>query len=297
MDEQVIKEYIQAGRVWKEAIKFARKEAKEGVKLLDLARKVENKIKEEECENAFPINLSINEETAHFSPGVSNQIELKKSDLLKIDIGVHKNGYICDGAITINLDNTYDKMIQANELALENAISKAGFNKPIDLIGQEIENTLKEKGFNPVYNLGGHGLDRFNIHASPSLPNHKNNSTELFEEGAVAIEPFASTGRGFVGEAQTVDIFSLNEGKSLRNIYGRKILEISKEYKGLPFAERWLQEKSKLDQFQFNFGLRELMKNDVFQCHHGLKETKGNYTTQAEKSILILENKVIVLGE
>ncbi|MDD3159836.1 MAG: type II methionyl aminopeptidase [Candidatus ainarchaeum sp.] len=297
METDVINDYKEAGRVWKECIKLAKKETKVGIKLIDLARKVEDKIKEENCGNAFPINLSLNNDTAHFTPAYNDTYELVESDVLKVDIGVHKNGYICDGAITINLDNKYAKMIEANELALENAISKAEFGKPIDNSCSEIENTLKEKGFNPIYNLGGHGLAKFNIHAPPSISNHKTNSSELFEESAVAIEPFASTGKGFVSEAQNVEIFSLNEGKNVRNLIGRKIMQLAKEYQGLPFAERWLREKLQVDEFSFTIGLRELMKAEVFHCHHGLKETKGIFTTQAEKSLLILEDKTIVLGE
>ena len=57
---------------------------------------------------------------------------LKESDVLKIDIGVHVNGYICDGAITVNLDNKFAKQIEANELALNNAISVSEYNKPIE---------------------------------------------------------------------------------------------------------------------------------------------------------------------
>jgi methionyl aminopeptidase len=300
METKEINNYKEAGKVWKQAIAKALK-IKEGTPLLKFANEIEKFILDEGCGLAFPINLSLNEEAAHFTPNWDKEDDrvLKVNDVLKIDIGVHKDGYICDGAVTVNLDNTHAKQIEANEQALENAISVAKFDVEIDVIGKAIEETLKEKGFNPVYNLGGHGLDKFDIHAWPSLPNHGNNSSQELEEGALAIEPFSSTGDGFVSESSQVEIFSLNEGKNVRNVHGRKLLAIAKEYEGLPFAERWLKKKleKKLDDFQFNLGLRELMKADVFKTYPGLKETKGKIVTQVEKSLLVLENKTIVLGE
>lgn len=297
MDDKVINDYIKAGKIWRETIKFSRKKAIEGKSLLELANEIETKILEE-GQIAFPVNLSINEEAAHFTPNgkIEDDRFLKKEDVLKIDLGVHINGYICDGAITINLDNTHAKQIEANDLALENAITKAVFGKPIEVIGKEIEDTLKQKGFNPVYNLGGHGLAQNDIHSYPSIPNHANGSTSLLEECAIAIEPFSSTGKGYISESPQVEIFGLKEGKNVRNPYGRKLLFIAKNY-SLPFAERWLRRESKLDDFSFIVGLRELMKAGAFETFPGLKENKGTIITQSEKSLIVLENKTIVLGE
>jgi methionyl aminopeptidase len=297
MEKEIINNYLEAARIWKKAIKSSKKIFSKEVSLFESVEKIEKNILEE-AKLAFPINLSLNEEAAHFTPNWKKEDDriLKKEDVLKVDIGVHVNGYICDGAITINLDNKHAKQIEANELALENAITKAEFGKPIDNISKEIEETLKEKGFNPVYNLGGHGLGEFDIHTHPSIPNHSSGTNSLIEEGAIAIEPFSSTGDGFIHEDSTVEIFSLIEGKNVRNMYGRKILGIAKEYK-LPFAERWLRNESKLNEFQFTVGLRELMKAKTFETFPGLKENKGSIVTQVEKSLLILEDKTIVLGE
>ncbi|MCX6803478.1 MAG: hypothetical protein NTY48_02805, partial [Candidatus Diapherotrites archaeon] len=166
----------------------------------------------------------------------------------------------------------------------------------------------------PVYNLGGHGLGKNDIHASPSIPNHAGGSEEGLEEGAIAIEPFASTGAGHVSEAQNVEIFALTEKKAVRNIHARAILKTAEKYLGRPFAERWIRKelqieedaetkeknntsKNKLSEFQVTFGIKELMKSGCVQTFPGLKETKGAMVTQMEKSLIILEEKIIVLGE
>ncbi|MCX6800835.1 MAG: type II methionyl aminopeptidase [Candidatus Diapherotrites archaeon] len=297
MEEEELKAYKKSAFAWKKAISFARKKAKEGKLLLKLAEEIEKLIKAEGAEPAFPVNLSRNEEAAHFTPKWNDAEILKESDLLSIDIGTSVEGFICDGAISINLDNKYAKQIGATELALENGISKIGFGKSVDDVGKEIERTLKEKGLNPVYNLGGHGLAQYDIHGEPSVPNHSSGNEAKFEEGVIAIEPFSSTGDGFVGETPAVEIFAELEGAKTRNIYARKLLEFVKKYEGLPFAERWIRKESRLNEFQASVGLRDLMKNGCFETFPGLKEAKGGIIAQAEKTVIVLEGEAIVLGE
>ncbi len=297
MEKEIISKYQEAGRVWKNVIGLARKKTKEGILLFELAEEIEGAIRSEKAEPGFPINLSINEEAAHFTPKWNDTYALKESDVLKIDIGVSVEGYICDGAITINLDNKHAKQIEANELALENALKIIGFGKSPSLIGKEIEDTLKAKGFEPIYNLGGHGLERFEIHGYPNIPNHYKKGLEELEEGAIAIEPFASTGKGNVGESPNVEIFGFAEKKLLRNPHARKLMSFVDKYQGLPFAERWLRKESGLSEFEVTIALRELLKSQAFQGFPGLKEEKNTIVTQAEKSVLVLEDKTIVLGE
>ena len=297
MDKEVLDSYFKAAKVWKACITLAKKKAKEDVKLLDLAKDLESAMNEDGCSPAFPINVSINEEAAHFTPTWNDTATLKKTDLLKIDVGVQHNGYICDGAISVNLDNKYAKQIEANELALANALSVANFGKPVEKIGAEIESTLKDKGFEPVRNLGGHGLKQYNIHANPSIPNHSKGSSQTLEEGVIAIEPFASTGEGLVREVTSVEIFSLDHSTGVRNPHARELIKLAGEYKELPFAERWLRGKTKLSDFAVTIGLKELIKTGCFHAYPGLKESKGAIVSQVEKSLIILEDKTIVLGE
>jgi methionyl aminopeptidase len=303
LEEKEIADYLKAGTIWRKAVSFARKRAQENVSLLELAEGIEELTIDEGGEVCFPVNLSRNEEAAHFTPKYLDTTLLSLEDVLKIDIGVMVNGRICDGAFTINLNNSHAKQIEANELALENAINsiKEGSvlaSKGIELgkIGGAIESTLKAKGFNPVYNLGGHGLGVYNIHAKPSIPNHNNSSSTKIIDGAFAIEPFASNSKGFVSESNVVEIFSNTGVKSVRNIFARKVLAQAAKYK-TPFAERWLRKEPSISQEMFPTALRELMKTNCFEAHSGLREEKGVTITQAEKTILLNDGKVIVLGE
>ncbi|MCX6803831.1 MAG: M24 family metallopeptidase, partial [Candidatus Diapherotrites archaeon] len=101
METSILNNYKKAGVVWAGAIKLAQKKAKDGKSLFELAEEVEGFIISEGANPAFPINLSLNEEAAHYTPKWKDTLLLKKSDLLKIDIGVSIDGYICDGAVSV----------------------------------------------------------------------------------------------------------------------------------------------------------------------------------------------------
>ncbi|MDD2531838.1 MAG: type II methionyl aminopeptidase [Candidatus ainarchaeum sp.] len=300
MDSSEVKSYKEAGVVWAKAIKYAQKKAKDGLLLFDLAEGIEKLIVDEGAQIGFPVNLSINEQAAHFTPKFNDTNTLKESDVLKVDLGTAVNGFICDGAITINLNNEHAKQIEANELALANAISVAKLGEPVEKMGAIIEKTLKDKGFNPVYNLGGHGVSKNNIHDWPSVPNHSGGTSDKLKEGvAVAIEPFASTGVGEVRDDVIVEIFSLVEKKGVRSPVAKQILNMLDKYEGRPFAERWIRKEldGKVSDFGLTLGLKELMKNKSIHTYPGLKEAKGTIVTQIEKTIIINDGETIVLGE
>lgn len=305
MEKKDFDNYLLAGKIWKKAMKKAEKSVKPGRKLLDIALEIEKGIfdagKELKAKNfgpAFPVNLSINEEAAHSTPSGSDSRVLDEKDVLKIDIGVHVGGFISDGAKTLNFSNDYSKMIEANEKALENAIALIKPNIEVSKVGKTIQDTLKKSGFNPVQNLSGHGLQKFEQHASPSIPNIENNDSRKILDGmAVAVEPFASTGKGLVHESSSAEIFSVKEAKPVRNMHARTILEfVSEKYSSLPFAERWIEKEMKLSDFQRKIGLRELLKFGVLESYPVLKEDKGAIITQAEKTVVIFEGKVSVIN-
>ena len=305
MEKKEFESYVKAGKIWKLTAKKARKIVKPDRKLLDMALALEKAIidiaKEEgtkEAKPAFPVNLSRNEEAAHATPSSTDSSELLENDVLKVDIGVQVDGFIADGALTFNFSNSFAKMIGANEKALENALSVIKPGIELWKIGKEIEQTLKKFGYNPIQNLSGHGLEKHEQHAQPSIPNIDNKDNRKIEEGkALAVEPFASTGKGFVHESGKVEIFSLKEALPVRNAHARMVLEhVSENYLTMPFAERWLEKELKLSEFQRKTALRELLKNNCLAAYPVLKEEQEKIVTQAEKTIVVFEEKVTVIN-
>jgi len=113
---------LQAGQIAKQVKEYAKTIIKKDKPLLEIAEQIENKIIELGGKPAFPTNLSINEIAAHYTP--SHNDETKAHGLLKIDLGVHVDGFIADTAFSIDLENSDEnkRLIKASENALNNAI-------------------------------------------------------------------------------------------------------------------------------------------------------------------------------
>lgn len=296
MDKKEFQNYLKAGKITKKAQKKARELLVEDCKLLEAVEEIEAFI-EKHAKPAFPINLSLNENAAHQTPKHKDKTTLKKKDVLKVDIGVHVSGNICDSAFTINPDNSYEKMIKATEEALEKALQKTKVNVPLGEIGKTIENTAKKHKFKVIHNLSGHGLEKNIAHAPPSIPNIELKDNRFFEDGkAFAIEPFFTTGSGQVVHGSNAEIFELDEEKNTRNIHARKILmHIKENYGRLPFAERWLYRDLKISEFYLKTGLKTLLREKILKAHPVLHDTKNAIVTQAENTILIYKGKTIKL--
>ena len=103
MDTKEAEKYRKAGSILSKVQKKARKDAVSGKKLLDIALGIEKSIKEVgegKAGLAFPVNLSLNEAAAHYTPSIGDETVFEEKDLLKVDIGVHVDGYIADSSFS-----------------------------------------------------------------------------------------------------------------------------------------------------------------------------------------------------
>ena len=135
-------EYVKAGQIAREAKEYAKPLIKPGVKLLELADNIENFIKTSGGEIAFPVNLSLNEIAAHHVPAWNETLTLGGKDILKVDIGVHINGYIADTAFTVSFNPEYHNLIKASQEALDNAIKIIKPGVTLAEIGKTIQSFL-----------------------------------------------------------------------------------------------------------------------------------------------------------
>ena len=119
--KQDVGKIVRAGEIAREAVAYARTIAKKGSSLRELAEQIEGKIRELGGKPAFPVNLSINEIAAHATP--AHDSDDKAHGLLKVDIGVHLDGFIADTAFSVDLENSEEnkKLIEAAEAALSAA--------------------------------------------------------------------------------------------------------------------------------------------------------------------------------
>ncbi len=297
MDEKIAKNYLRAGKILQDAQKKARKQLKVGEKMLTLAENVEKEIASLGGAAAFPINLSVNEEAAHYTPSANDEKVFEEKDVVKVDIGVHVDGYIADAAFTVDLSGEFGKMVKASEDALEAAVKVVKEDAEIGEIGKVIHNLVAKNGFRPVQNLSGHGLERWDAHAAPTIPNIDKLDDRVLEEGMViAVEPFVTDGEGYVKESSQSEIFQLQEARPVRSREARQILELVQEkYKTLPFAERWVDRELGLSDFRRKLAMRELMQKGCLHAFPVLKEAEGKTVTQSETSIMLHKGKAVRL--
>lgn len=275
----------EAGRI----LATVREEAVEridvGVSHLEVAEHVESRIRELGGEPAFPVNISVNEEAAHATPAPDDETVFGE-DLVNIDIGVHVDGWLADSACTVNLTDDYDDLVAASEAALNAAIDRAGPGIATGELGAAIEDAIHSYGYQPVLNLSGHGLGHWTQHTTPSIPNRGIEETPTLSVGdVVAIEPFATDGKGKVSESGEAQIFSLEQARTVRNRDARMVLEeIEERFRTLPFALRWL------DHSRAKMALRRLIAQDIVHDYPVLAEAPDRMVSQAEHTIIVTED-------
>lgn len=278
-----------ASRLMKKAVSMAKPDAS----LLEIAEHIESEAEKLNVKWAFPINLSINEIAAHYSPFYDDQT--KAQGLLKIDLGINVDGYISDIAKSVDLtpDNKFKDLIKASENALAAAIKTAKKDIELREIGKAINNELTKMKFTPIRNLSGHEMQKYELHAGLAIPNYDNKDEEKLPEGVFAVEPFATTGQGLVVDGKPSGIYILKNSINVRDTKTREILEfIQKEYKTLPFSGRWIIKKFGL---RARLSLRMLEQQNILHQFAQLVEVSKSPVSQAEKTILIEKDKMTVL--
>ena len=288
-----LESYIKAGKAVVAAKRLARELVEPGATFLEIAEKCEDEIFKHDCELSFPINMSLNEVAAHYSPSLNDKTIVPEKGLLKIDLGSHHDGYIADSAFTINLDEDPElqKVIDAADEGLNAAIEIFQPGTKLYELGDVIQKKISSFGLNPVKNLGGHELKRFNLHAGPFIPNIKDtqHNQELLPGVAYACEPFATPGDGWVQNGSTSYIYRLIK-KPKKNIpyqelnYINKIDQLTRK---LPFSPRIIDKNKIIPLNQIERYINTFLRKNVIMEYPILIEKSRQYVSQQEHTIII----------
>ncbi len=145
----------------------------------------------------FPGNICIgvNEEVVH---GIGNSREIKPGDIVKIDVGIIKDGWVGDNALTVPVPPIapdVQKLLSATEDALMIAIDWAREGLMLGDLCHSVENYVTRYGLTVVRDYVGHGVGR-KLHEEPQVPNYgdKGAKPRLRAGMSIAIEPMINLG-------------------------------------------------------------------------------------------------------
>lgn len=295
--EETFQKYQQAGKIAAEVREEVRRSVHEGMPIIDICEKTESLIRKKGGKPAFPCNVSINEIAAHYTSPPQDRRTIPENSIVKIDIGVHLDGYIGDTAVTVCFNPEYENLVQTAEEALKKAIEILRPGLFISRFGSTIQKTIETHGLKPVSNLTGHKVERYLVHAGKSLPNIFHISTARIDVGEVyAVEPFVTVANavGKVESGLEANIFRFLKHKSLKDPYAKQLLNyIEENFRTLPFTERWLQGCVPPNRYRAAFS--ELLLSRSLMSYPIFIEASGKMVAQAEHTVLIGKDRCVVL--
>jgi methionyl aminopeptidase len=149
----------------------------------------------------FPgsICASPNDMVVHGIPG---RFKLKRGDILSIDIGVVKDGWVADAARTFGVGEVSPvaaKLMEVTEGALFAAVEQCRPGNRLGDVSHAVQEHVETRGFSIVRSLVGHGVGR-DMHEEPQVPNYgpAGKGTPLEEGMVLAVEPMVTAGRHMV---------------------------------------------------------------------------------------------------
>ncbi|MEM1509084.1 MAG: type II methionyl aminopeptidase [Thermofilaceae archaeon] len=291
MSEELEK-WVAAGEVAHKALGKAIDIIDEGSLLLHLAEDLENYVRQLGAEPAFPVNISVNDIAAHYSPKVKDQVILQLPAVVKIDLGASIDGFIADAAITITLGLSHTPLVETAKKALREAEQVLRPGVDLGEVGKRIEIAVTTAGFKPIKNLSGHSMSRYLLHSGKCVPNVRSGVCGKANTGEVyAVEPFVTNGRGYVIEEEEGTIYRVLALKVTGDDYLDFLLrELWRRYRGLPFSERWVYREwgeSGID------ALRKLVSKRRIQFYPVLREAGNGIVAQFEDTLVLTQKGVL----
>lgn len=191
-----------------ETLQLVKRYAKPGATTLELDKIAEDYVRSNDGIPAFKgysqagsfdfpgtICSSVDDEVVHGIPGNRT---LREGEILSIDMGVKKNGYFGDAALTVAIGNISEakiKLMKVTEESLYLGIEEAVAGNRLGNISYAVQSHCEKQGFSVVRDLCGHGVGR-RLHEDPSIPNFgRRDSGPVLKNGmTLAIEPMINLG-------------------------------------------------------------------------------------------------------
>jgi len=291
---------VEAGRIARKALEEGIKLVEPGITASKVCEFVESYIVELGGLPAFPCNISIDDVAAHYTPGVGDDVEIHEDAVVKLDVGVHVDGYIADTAMTKDLSGRNERLLEASREALESVVRRIRVGMSLYELGKIIQSEIAKRGYRPIRNLYGHSIGRYTIHSGLNIPNYPDRlmvMKRLRPGMLVAVEPFATDGKGSVRDGPAVNIYAYTgrtPRTSLNESEARVLKFIKSNYRTLPFTPRWLAGKLGLSGNELVMIIKSLASKGVLHGYPVLVEAGKGLVAQFEHTFLITSDEIVV---
>jgi methionyl aminopeptidase len=198
-----VEEMAVSGEILVRCLRMLAAKARAGVTTGELDRAAEKFIRSQGAEPAFKgyrgfpgsICASPNSMVVHGIPG---PYELKRGDVLSVDVGVIKDGWVSDAAITLPIGPVTPearKLLNVTKAALFSGAEQMRPGNHLGDVSAAIQRTVEIEGLSLIRTLVGHGIGR-EMHEEPQVPNfgEPDRGPELEEGTVLAIEPMVNAG-------------------------------------------------------------------------------------------------------
>jgi len=253
---------------------------------------------------AFPTCVSPNNVVGTFSPLAGDATELKTGDLVKIDLGVHVDGYAAVAAHTVVVGGGAPTGRQADVMA---AVATAAdviirMLKPgtkNSEITEMIGNVAADFKCSPVQGVLSHEMTRNVIDGKKVIiqrpePEHKVDEFEFAANEVYAIDIVFSTGDGKPKESEdrtTVFKRAPESNYQLKMKASRAVFsDIMKKYPTFPFTLRNMEEKTA------RFGIRECRDHGLVHAYPVLIEKEGEVVAHLKFTALLLPTGTVQIS-
>jgi methionyl aminopeptidase len=193
-----------AGAILVKTMNLLAGKVRAGVTTRELDQAAEKFIRSQGAEPAFKgyrgfpgsICTSPNSMIVHGIPG---SYRLERGDIISIDIGVIRDGWVADAARTFAvgpISPVAHKLLAVTEESLHLAVDQCIAGNRLGDVSHAVQEHVEAAGLSIVRTLVGHGIGR-SMHEDPQIPNYGDPGTGvLLEEGMVlAVEPMVTAGR------------------------------------------------------------------------------------------------------
>jgi methionyl aminopeptidase len=192
-----------AGEILVRCLKMLTAKVRAGVTTEELDAAAEKFIRSQDAFPAFKgyrgfpgsICASPNSMVVH---GIPDPDELKRGDILSIDVGVIKDGWVADAAMTVPVGPVSPeakRLLEVTKASLFAGVEQMRPGNHLGDVSSAIQRTVEAEGLSIIRTLVGHGIGR-EMHEEPQVPNYgePGKGPELEEGMVLAIEPMVNAG-------------------------------------------------------------------------------------------------------